>query len=197
MAVAKRTLSGGAGACSRSRIKGGGALKCDRVRRRVRLRVKEKKSRSNAHSRAARKKGFARTQNWRNRPFANARSFGFANESFRLEIPAPRSRVRRVSEAHRISRVRVFSHAKPRETVLKIGALTWTAFSSATRGGAPLRTRARTDTRAGEPRSSSARGEARLRPERETRRVSRTETRGGRRRRRERPGEAPRAPPTP
>lgn len=56
-------------------------------------------------------------------------------------------------------RVRVFSHAKPRETVLKIGSLTWTAFSSrTTRGGAPLRTRARTTTRAGEPRSVSGRG---------------------------------------
>ena len=171
--------------------------KGDRVRRRVRLRVKEKKSRSNAHSRAARKKGFARTQNcsidhsqMRGRSGSRTNLFGskFLHRAVASDVDP---------KAHRISRVRVFSHAKPRETVLKIGALTWTAFSSATRGGAPLRTRARTDTRAGEPRSSSARGEARLRPERETRRVSRTETRGGRRRRRERPGEAPRAPPTP
>jgi hypothetical protein len=72
-------------------------------------------------------------------------------------------------------RVRVFSHAKPRETVLKIGALTWTAFSSLRRGEARHceRARARTRARANlEARADAA--PARFRPERETRRVSRT-----------------------
>ena len=45
-------------------------------------------------------------------------------------------------------RVRVFSHAKPRETVLKIGALTWTAFSSLRRGEARHCERARARQRA-------------------------------------------------
>jgi hypothetical protein len=72
-------------------------------------------------------------------------------------------------------RVRVFSHAKPRETVLKIGSLTWTAFSSLRRGEARHceRARARTRARANlEARADAA--PARFRPERETRRVSRT-----------------------
>ena len=72
-------------------------------------------------------------------------------------------------------RVRVFSHAKPRETVLKIGSLTWTAFSSLRRWEARHceRARARTRARANlEARADAA--PARFRPERETRRVSRT-----------------------
>ena len=65
-------------------------------------------------------------------------------KSSRIEISAPRSRVRRGPKAHRIRNAHVFSHAKPRETRWKIGVLTWTAFSFARGAG----TRATADARA-------------------------------------------------
>ena len=92
-------------------------------------------------------------------------------------------------KAHRISpRTRFQSRKAARNRVENWRTDVDCFFLAPTRGGAPLRTRARTDTRAGEPRSVSGRGSGAF----QTRSFRlgafhALPTRGGRRRRRERP----------